>query len=63
MQPGLYGVCQGCEQSTRGELLTPVQVPHIKFNYSETQWLCPTCKRKMRRTEHGDEDVSQHDRQ
>jgi len=63
VNPGLYSVCDGCQQPTEGDLLTPVPHPHrIYKNTMDTDWLCPVCSRKLRRSEQGEPDVSQHNR-
>jgi hypothetical protein len=61
LPPGLYSVCDKCQEPTLGTKLVPVYRQPIRFpkyKPAETVWLCPTCLRGERRGENnqGDED-------
>lgn len=55
LPPGLYSICDGCEEPVLGELLTPVTRPHPIYKHTmDTGWFCPVCRRNMVRIEQGE---------
>jgi hypothetical protein len=54
LPPGLYSICDGCQEPTPGSKLTPVYRPQQmfpKYKRATKDWLCPTCLRGERRGE------------